>query len=68
MKIEAGQCGVCAHYGEHHSSDTQLVQIRVNGEAPDGYVDDCGHPDHAGLHLKVSANSGCDGFAPAEAA
>ena len=68
MKIEAGQCGVCTHYGDHHSTDTQLVQIRVHGEAPDGYVDDCGHPDHAGLHLQVSANSGCDGFAPAEAA
>ena len=68
MTIEAGRGGGCAHYGEHSSTDTQVGQIRGTGEAPDGYVDDCGHPDHAGLHLKVSANSGCDGFAPAVAA
>ena len=68
MKVSEGQCGMCAHFGEHHSSDQQIVQIRVRGEAPDGYVDACGHPDHTGLHLTVSANSGCDGFARVQAA
>jgi hypothetical protein len=28
-------------------------------------VDDCGHPRHASLHLRVTALSGCDGFEPA---
>jgi hypothetical protein len=28
-------------------------------------LDDCGHPKHAALHLKVSPISGCDGFTPA---
>ncbi len=68
MKISEGQCGMCSHFGEHHSEDQQLVQIRVGGEAPEGYVDACGHPDHAGAHLRVSANSGCDGFTHIQAA
>ena len=25
-------------------------------------VDECGHPKHAPLHLKVTPISGCDGF------
>jgi hypothetical protein len=25
-------------------------------------MDECGHPKHAPLHLKVTAISGCDGF------
>jgi hypothetical protein len=25
-------------------------------------VEDCGHPKHASLHLKVTAVSGCDAF------
>jgi hypothetical protein len=29
-------------------------------------VDDCGHPRHASLHLKVTPISGCDGFEPAQ--
>jgi hypothetical protein len=28
-------------------------------------IDECAHPKHAALHLKVTAISGCDGFAPA---
>ncbi len=68
INILDGQCGRCAHYGEHHAQDQQLVQIRLDGKAPDGYTDECGHPQHAGLHLKVSANSACDGFTPASAA
>ena len=67
-KLHEGQCGMCAHFGEHDSGNEPLVQIRVRGEAPEDFIDDCGHPQHAGLHLKVSAHSGCDGYAPAEAA
>ncbi len=59
---------MCAHFGEHHAGDEQLVQIRVQGEAPDGFVDECGHPQHTGLHLRVAANSGCDGFTQVQAA
>jgi hypothetical protein len=42
-----------------------LVQIRVSHEAPETLVDECGHPRHASLHLRVTAISGCEGFAPA---
>ena len=68
IKLHEGQCGMCSHFGEQHASDDTLIQIRIKGEAPDAFVDECGHPQHAGLHLKVSANSGCDAFARASAA
>ena len=68
IKVHEGQCGMCTHFGEHHATDEQLVQIRLHGEAPQDYVDTCGHARHADLHLTVSANSGCDGFAAAAAA
>ena len=68
VKIIQGQCGLCAHFGEEHSSEGSLTQIRINGEAPEEYHDSCGHPQHVDLHLKVSAASGCDGFMAANAA
>lgn len=68
LKLHEGQCGLCAHFGESHSSDPKLVQIRVNGEGPEDFVDECGHPKHAALHLMVTPISGCDGFTPAQAA
>jgi hypothetical protein len=37
-------------------------------EAPETFLDDCGHPKHAALHLKVSPISGCDGFEVAKIA
>lgn len=64
--ITDGQCGLCAHFGEDHATDPKLVQIRKKGEAPADLVDDCGHPKHAALHLKVTPTSGCDGFEPAK--
>ena len=67
IKLETGQCGLCAHFGEVGGADDHLVQIRIHGEAPDGTREDCGHPQHAGLNLRVSADSGCDGFTPAAA-
>ena len=64
-EIHDGQCGMCAHFGETHPADRQLAQIRQRHEAPETLVDDCGHPRHATLHLKVTPISGCDGFEPA---
>ncbi len=64
LHIHEGQCGVCAHYGEEHPNNVQLVQIHNQQEAPEDFTDDCGHPRHANLHLKVTAVSSCDGFEP----
>ena len=65
MQIHEGQCGLCSHFGEHHANDQQLVQIRMKQQAPDDMVDECGHPRHASLNLRVTPISGCDGFEPA---
>lgn len=62
IHVDNGQCGLCTHFGETHIVGTQLNQIRVNHEAPETLVDECGHPKHASLHLKVTPISGCDGF------
>ena len=67
LMVHEGQCGLCVHFGEHHRDDHQLVQIRTSRQAPEDMVDDCEHPKHATLHLKVTPISGCDGFAPATA-
>lgn len=67
LQINNGQCGLCAHFGESHAKDDKLVQIRTKKSAPEGYVDECGHPKHAALNLRVTANSGCTGFEPATA-
>jgi hypothetical protein len=64
--VQTGQCGVCAHFGEHHADNEQLIQIRTTKQAPVDYVDECGKNDD--IHLKVTALSGCDGFEPADAA
>ena len=63
--VTEGQCGLCTHFGETHAASPQLAQIRTKHEAPETMVDDCGHPRHASLHLKVTPISGCDGFEPA---
>jgi hypothetical protein len=65
QEVHDGQCGLCAHFGEHHEQDRQLLQIRQRHQAPEDLVDECGHPRHATLHLRVTPISGCDGFAPA---
>ena len=65
MQVHDGQCGLCAHFGEHHLRDPQLVQIRVSKEAPEEMVEECGHPLHEKLHLMVTPISGCEGFEPA---
>lgn len=68
LEVQEGQCGLCAHFGEHHAQDRQLVQIRQRHQAPETLVDECGHPRHATLNLRVTPISGCDGFTPAMAA
>jgi hypothetical protein len=65
-QVQDGQCGLCAHFGEHHPNQQQLTQIRISAKAPDEFVDECGHPAHAQLHLRVTPISGCDGFEPAQ--
>ncbi|HEX5831054.1 MAG TPA: hypothetical protein VFY16_08745 [Gemmatimonadaceae bacterium] len=65
--IENGQCGLCMHFGETHGVDTQLMRIRQRHEASETFLDDCGHPRHASLHLRVTPISGCDGFEAARA-
>jgi hypothetical protein len=66
LQVQEGQCGLCFHFGENHSATTQLTQIRAKREAPEAFVDDCGHPKNKSLHLKVTPISGCDGFEPAK--
>ena len=65
QEIHEGQCGLCAHFGETHRETPQLTQILRRHEAPTTLVEDCGHPRHASLNLKVTPISGCDGFEPA---
>lgn len=65
LQVHDGQCGLCTHFGEHHQDSEKLVQIRVQHNAPEDMVDECGHPRHAPLHLMVTPISGCDGFEPA---
>jgi hypothetical protein len=67
FSIHDGQCGLCAHFGEHQTEhQQQLIQIRVSHQAPEALTEECGHPRHSPLHLMVTPISGCDGFKPAE--
>jgi hypothetical protein len=63
--LHSGQCGLCNHFGEHHAKAAILVTIHTSKKAEPTLLDECGHPKHAALHLKVSPISGCDGFVPA---
>ena len=64
LHVHTGQCGLCTHFGEAHTANQILTKIRSSKEAAEDFLDDCGHPKHAALHLKVTAISGCDGFEP----
>ena len=66
--VHTGQCGLCGHFGEHHSKTQALISIMTTHNAEETMLDECGHPKHAALHLKVSPISGCDGFVPVAAA
>jgi hypothetical protein len=67
--VHDGQCGLCTHFGEHQATQQQhqqkLIQIRTSKQAPEDLVEECGHPQHAALHLMVTPISGCQGFEPA---
>lgn len=65
IQVQDGQCGLCQHFGESHPDQPQLIQIRTKHEAPENFVDLCGHPQHVTLDLKVTPISGCAGFTPA---
>jgi hypothetical protein len=67
IEVKNGQCGMCAHYGENDPSQVKLIQIRLKHEAPETLIEECGHPQHAPLHLVVTPISGCQGFAPVAA-
>ena len=66
--IQDGQCGLCSHFGEYHAAQPQIVNIASTRQADVVLVDECGHPKHAALHLKVTPISGCDGVEMAQAA
>ena len=55
LQVQDGQCGLCLHFGEHHSAIQELVQIRKARTASESMTDECAHPKHAALHLKVTA-------------
>ena len=65
QSVHTGQCGLCTHFGENHAKSAALVTILTSHKAPLNMLDECGHPKHASLHLKVTPISGCDGFHPA---
>jgi hypothetical protein len=66
LQVHDGQCGLCLHFGENHAKAAELIQVRTKHSAPETMVDECGHPNNAKLHLKVTAISGCEGFKPAK--
>ena len=65
LNVQDGQCGLCTHFGEEEIDKQKIVQLRTSHAAAEVLVEDCSHPKHASLHLKVTAISGCDGFEPA---
>lgn len=67
LNVHSGQCGLCTHFGEEHSQNKNLVQVRTSKTADEKFIDACGHPKHAALNLKVTAISSCEGFVPAAA-
>ena len=63
LQVHDGQCGLCTHFGEHDGNhQPELVQIRTSKQAPEDITEECGHPQHAPLHLIVTPISGCAGF------
>ena len=66
LTVNDGQCGLCAHFGEHHPQEPQLIQIRTSKQADETLTDKCGHPKHEPLDLVVTPISGCEGFTPVQ--
>ncbi|MEL7473864.1 MAG: hypothetical protein AAGK04_11145 [Planctomycetota bacterium] len=63
LKVQDGQCGKCAHFGDDASP--KFTQVRIKGEAPEDLVAECGSPAHEGEALRVTAISSCGAFTPA---
>jgi hypothetical protein len=61
-EIQNGQCGLCTHFGEGHAPKPELTTIRTSHQAPENFVETCGHPKLVPLHLMVTPISGCTGF------
>ena len=53
--IHDGQCGLCGHFGENHATNDALVSIVTSKQADVVFLDECGHPKLAVLHLQVTA-------------
>ena len=64
MSNELSLCGTCTHFGSDIPNE-ELVQIRVNPGSAAPPVASCDLPEHASMHLKVSATSSCDAYSPA---
>ena len=57
----SGQCGTCTYFGRD-IPEQQLVQIRLHPHDDEQTIGGCGLPSNANMHLRVSANSSCDGY------
>jgi hypothetical protein len=66
LHVNEGQCGLCSHFAAGHVNSI-VLKIRSSHEAKEDLLEECGHPKHAPLHLRVTAVSKCDGFEPARA-
>ncbi len=66
LSVHDGQCGLCTHFGEEHAKSAVLVSILTTKQAPDSLVDNCGLPNNASVHLKVTPIRGCDAFQAAQ--
>jgi hypothetical protein len=62
LAVHDGQCGLCSHFGEDHAQNDKLISILTTKQAPETFIEICGLPKNASLHLKVTPISGCDGF------
>lgn len=62
FRIQEGQCGLCRYFAASPDAEEQRLQIHQQRQAPENFVGQCRHPQHASLHLRVTAISGCDGF------
>ena len=62
--VQEGQCGLCTHFGKHgeEACDARLIEILATRQASETLIAGCGHEKLAGLHLRVTPASGCDGF------
>jgi len=63
QRVHEGQCGLCAFFSDHSGQDQQVIEnIHRNHQAPEDLIEDCDHPQHSTLNLKVTPISGCTGF------